>query len=60
MTLYLLFTCSLFCPFNATNAPGIFSYKVDKKILISMQLNIETQHRTKLKLFWPGKNDHPS
>ena len=33
MTLYLLFTCSLFCPFNATNAPGIFSYKVKKKHL---------------------------
>ena len=33
MTLYLLFTCSLFCPFNATNAPGIFSYKVEKKPL---------------------------
>ena len=56
MTLYLLFTCSLFCPFNATNAPGIFSYKVEKKnILISMQLNIETQQRMKLKLFWSGK-----
>ena len=33
MTLYLLFTCSLFCPFNATNAPGIFSYKVKNKHL---------------------------
>lgn len=57
MTLYLLFTCSLFCPFNATNAPGIFSYKFKKKktILMSMQLNIETQQRMKLKLFSTGK-----